>query len=439
VSAGGRYLVDAAARPFFWLGDTAWLLFLMTTREEAELYFETRARQGFTVAQAAIVMGDERVGGTLRSNVYGDQAFLGGNPANPVVTPGSDFRRPAEYDYWDHVDFVVERARVHGLTLGLVPHFIGFRGEGYRYLTPDRAYAYGVFLGRRYQSQPHVVWILGGDNIPDTESKRSVWHALAQGITIGTTGREDYSRTLMTYHVSGGHSSSEWFHAAPWLDFNMVQVWGNEPDIYPRVMADYQLTPVKPTGLGEGSYEDGPQYPTRPIDALSIRKQAYWSFFAGGYHTYGNTNVWSFGSYRVEVTQDWLRALETAGAAHLSVFARVFRSIEGRPRVFRSIEWWRLSPDLSLFASGVGGGRTRNAAMRSAAGDLALVYLSSQAPVELNLSRLPAGKTIRATWIDPQTGVRTLIGELPASGTPRFSAPHGWLDALLLLEATGAD
>ncbi|MHB8898265.1 MAG: apiosidase-like domain-containing protein [Thermoguttaceae bacterium] len=57
MSQNGRHLVDAEGQPFFWLGDTAWLLFQMTTREDAELYLKTRASQGFTVIQAAIVMG----------------------------------------------------------------------------------------------------------------------------------------------------------------------------------------------------------------------------------------------------------------------------------------------------------------------------------------------------------------------------------------------
>src|SRR5687767_5607943 len=59
VSENGRHLVEGDGQPFFWLGDTAWLLFQKTTREEADLYLATRARQGFTVVQAAIVMGEE--------------------------------------------------------------------------------------------------------------------------------------------------------------------------------------------------------------------------------------------------------------------------------------------------------------------------------------------------------------------------------------------
>jgi hypothetical protein len=91
VSENGRHLIDRDGKPFFWLGDTAWLLFQMTTRDDAEWYLKTRAEQGFTVIQAAVVMGEERVGGTLRPNLYGDVAFVGGFLAGTTRT----IRRPS--------------------------------------------------------------------------------------------------------------------------------------------------------------------------------------------------------------------------------------------------------------------------------------------------------------------------------------------------------
>lgn len=425
VSQNGRYLVRSDGKPFFWLGDTAWLLFQMTTREDAELYLSTRARQDFTVIQAAIVMGEERVGGTLRPNVYGDLAFVDGDPARPKLTQGNSTNDAAQYDYWDHVDHIVNRAAAHGLTLGLLPLFVGVGSEGYKYLTPANAYTYGLFLGQRYGKQPHVFWILGGDNSPNSEVKRQVWNELARGITVGVAGAEDYSRTLMTYHINGGASSSQWFHTAPWLDFNMLQEWGNEKGIYAAVSRDYNLKPVKPAGLGEGSYEDGTPYPTRPIDALKIRNQAYWSYMAGGYHTYGNTNTWNFGSYKPEATQDWKAALSSPGVENLSTLVQFFT---GR-------EWWKLVPDLAVFAANTSKREIQNAAMSSTDGDSLVVYLPSPTTVSLHMEKIATAKSARATWIDPKTGARTTIGVFPTTGTRAFSSPQGWPDALLLIEA----
>jgi len=424
VSANGRHFIEPDGRPFFWLGDTAWLLLQRTRREDVELYFRTRAAQGFTVIQAALVNGEEQVVGTLGPNAYGDQAFLAGNPASPLVSPGNDIRRAEEYDYWDHVDYVVEQAAAHGLALGLAPLFVGQQGAGYRYLTVDAAFAYGVFLGRRYGHQPHLFWILGGDNTPDSETRKSVWREMARGITIAVAGVEDYERTLMTYHIDGQKSSSEWFHEDPWLDFNMIQVWGDEPTIFPKVGIDYRLTPAKPTVLGEGSYEDSPQYPSGPVGAFNVRRQAYWSYFAGGHYTYGNTNTWNFGTYPRSVTGDWMVALDSTGARHMSALVTILASLE----------WWTLVPDLSIFTSGTGSGAVQNAALRSSAGDTVLVYLSSPMAVTLRLDGIPADAAL-ATWIDPQSGVRTVIGRMPTTGTVLFTPRAEWQDALLLLEA----
>jgi len=40
VSENHRFLVTNRGAPFFWLGDTGWLLFAKLSREEAELYLE---------------------------------------------------------------------------------------------------------------------------------------------------------------------------------------------------------------------------------------------------------------------------------------------------------------------------------------------------------------------------------------------------------------
>src|SRR2546426_11857861 len=52
VSPNGRYFVDQHGKPFFYLGDTAWLLFQLLTHEEVDEYLKDRAGKGFTVIQA---------------------------------------------------------------------------------------------------------------------------------------------------------------------------------------------------------------------------------------------------------------------------------------------------------------------------------------------------------------------------------------------------
>src|SRR5438093_13427380 len=57
VSPNGRYFVDQGGKPFFYVGDTCWLLFQRPNREELDEYLKDRAAKGFTVIQAYVLRG----------------------------------------------------------------------------------------------------------------------------------------------------------------------------------------------------------------------------------------------------------------------------------------------------------------------------------------------------------------------------------------------
>jgi Protein of unknown function (DUF4038)/Putative collagen-binding domain of a collagenase len=422
VSDNGRFLVRDDGTPFFWLGDTAWALCHAQDRADAAHYLDVRASQGFTVIQIPAVMSRY----IDRPNAYGDKPFTNKDLSQPDTRPGSNPQDPSQYDYWDHVDYVIDAAAARGLTVGLLPFFVAF-GPGWDYLSTDNADSYARFIGKRFGKKPNVIWILGGDDRADTETKRIVWDAVAKAIAQTAVGSEDYSELLMTYHSPGVTSSSDWLHNKPWLDFNMIQTWASYNKIYDRVTHDYKLSPVKPTGLGEGAYENGPEYPTKPITPLVIRRQAYWSYLAGGYFTYGNTSIWNFGIQEEAyfVKKPWKDALTDPGALHMSVAARFFPSIS----------WWRLVPDQSVFASGAVSSAMQNAALRSEDGGRVVVYLASSTTVKIKMDKL-SGEPVRATWVDPKTGVCTSAGQYTNSGKQSFSTPRTWEDALLLLEST---
>jgi len=423
VASSGRYLT-AGGQPFFWLGDTVWLLAQVPSRDELELYLRTRAEQGFTVIQLTAVMGEERVWGTLRTTSRGDTPFVDGDVSRPAVTPGNDPADPVQYDYWDHLDHVLERIHAHGFRTALVADFVGWGGDGYKFLKPDNAFQYGRFLGARYRGKPEIIWVLGGDNTPKTDEQKAVWPLVAKGLAEGLTGKEDYSRVLMTYHINGGASSADLWHDSTWLDFNMAQTWDAYQNIYPALLRDFERRPAKPCGLGEGAYEDGPQYPTKPINALVIRRQACWSWFAGGYHTYGNGNVWHFDTCKPELTQTWTEALRSPGAATL-------RHVR---RFLERIEWWRYGPDASLIVDGEGSGAKRNVAMRSTDGDAIAAYLAAPSTVKLRLDGVTGSGHLTAKWTNPATGEEKEVGAVDRQ-TRSFTTPAGWEDALLRVRA----
>ena len=424
VSDNHRFLVTESGQPFFWLGDTVWLLAQVPSRDEIELYLRTRAEQGFTVIQLTAVMGEERVWGTTRATSRGDPPFFDNDVLKPAVTPGNDPADSTQYDYWDHLDHVLDRIHAHGFRAALVTYFVGWGGDGYKFLKPDNAYRYGRFLGARFRGKPEIIWVLGGDNTPKTDDQKAVWPLVAKGLAEGLTGKEDYSQVLMTYHINGGASSAQLWHNSPWLDFNMAQTWDAYQNIYPALLRDFERMSAKPCGLGEGAYEDGPQYPTKPINALVVRKQACWSWFAGGYHTYGNGNVWHFDTCKPELTQPWKEALRSPGAATL----RHCRNFLAK------IGWWNFVPDASLFAEGENSGRTRNVAMRSLEGDAIAVYLASTATVKLRLDKITVDGSLSARWTNPATGEERPAGTFDRQARS-FTPPADWGDALLHVSA----
>jgi hypothetical protein len=113
------------------------------------------------------------------------------------------------------------------------------------------------------------------------------------------------------------------------------------------------------------------------------------------------------------------------GALHIGVYRDIITGCR---------EWWNCIPEQSIFASGENSGITLNVAARSAAGDWVLAYLSSHTTVSIQMDKITAGNTVKASWLDPTTGAKTPIGSFPNTGTRSFSTPTGWKDAVLLLE-----
>jgi hypothetical protein len=287
-------------------------------------------------------------------------------------------------------------------------------------LTAQNARTYGRWLGARYKAAPNVMWMMGGDR--PALGYEHVWRELAAGLREGDGGVH-----LVTYHPCYGRSSADFFHQDGTLSFNLIQTWAEWTSVHPAVLSETLRTPPKPVVHGEGAYENGPEYPTGPITPLVARRQAWWAVMAGGFHTYGQNQMW-----RME--EGWEDTFDTPGATQVP---RV-------KQILTSRNWWDLVPDQSLFASGVSSEKTLNAAMRSASGDYAIVYLASPSQVVLHLDKI-ASRRVKVTWVSPVTGECRGAGTYETGNVPgkvscdlrpqAFSTPRTWEDAVLLLEA----
>lgn len=429
VSDNGRHLVTLEGKPFFYLGDTAWELLHRATREEAEQYLENRRQKGFTVIQAVALAEMDGLG---TPNAYGDLPLIDKNPVKPAITPGNDPANTEQYDYWDHVDHIVDLAAMKGIHIGLLPSW----GEwvlprfGPQYFTDEKqAYTFGHFIGERYKNRKNIIWILGGDRHPDEKPDGFViWQAMAEGIADGTNqvnnrdGKADYATTLMTYHSFP--SSSNFFHKDPWIDFHMWGSYHGEYDntrAYKAVAVDWELPDHKPTINGEPAYEDHPVNYNQEaalgyFDEKDVRQAAYWSVFAGACgHTYGAHPIWQFykesvGKKYTYTRHYWYEVVDLPGAFQMTHLRNL---MESRPMLSRV-------PDQSLLAQEADTGMHHQQATRGEG--YAFVYLPTGKPVQVQLNKLP-GANLQAWWFNPRNGEAKQVGKFKNQGTREFDPP----------------
>lgn len=431
VSDNGRFLVTADGQPFFWLGDTAWELFHRLTREEAERYLRNRAELGFTVIQAVALA---ELDGLNTPNAYGHRPLLENDPTRPDVKEG-----PAN-DYWDHVDFIVQRANALGLRIGFLPTW-GDKwnkkwGVGPEVFTVKNAEAYGEWLGRRYR-EAGVVWILGGDRPVESEAHKDILRAMARGLERGDGGTH-----LTTFHPTGANGSATVFHAESWLDFNMRQN-GHAVDFtgrYDQTRQDYDRTPVKPVLDGEPVYEDHPvnfdQKKAGHTLAADVRRPLYWNLFGGAFgHTYGHHSVWQMWTTHRQPVNDpllpWSEAITQPGATQMR-HARAL--LESRPFLDRVPDDALIVPHRVATAV-PGAGRYRFAGTRDTAGSYAMVYapIGRSFAVRMDVIR---GAKVKAWWFNPRDGSARAIGTFANEGTRTFTPPDAgeMLDWVLVLD-----
>jgi hypothetical protein len=432
VSENKRYLVTAEGKPFFYLGDTAWELFHRLNREEADRYLKDRADKGYTVIQAVAIAELE---GHVDPNPYKHLPLVEQDPARPAVQDG-----PAN-DYWDHVDYIVERANALGMYVGFLPtwgrYWHDTNNNRKPLFTAANAEAYGRFLGQRYKDKG-IIWVVGGDRKVENDEQKEVIRAMAKGLKAGDGGAH-----LITFHPRGGAGSAEVFHADEWLDFNMRQN-GHVPEFtgrYDQTRVDYDRTPVKPVLDGEPIYEDHPvSFKAKELGhsiAGDVRRPLYWNLFTGACgHTYGHHSVWQmWDKGRGPINNPlmpWHEAIAQPGAGQMQHGRRL---IESRPFLTRV-------PDDSVIVTGSvptsvpGAGRYRFVATRDEAGTYAMVYAPVGRPFAVRMDAVKADK-VKAWWFNPRNGEATAIGEVAGGkGAKTFTPPdHGeMIDWVLVLD-----
>ncbi len=446
VSENGRYLEYSDGTPFLYLGCTAWELFHALNREEATLYLQNRAEKGFTVIQAVVLA---ELDGLNTPNAYGEKPLIENDPARP------------NEKYFEHVDCIVRKCGELGLFIGMLPTWgdkvpSENQATGPIVFNKENARVYGAFLGKRYKDES-ILWILGGDRNVQDDHVYQTWEAMAEGLKSGDEGRH-----LITMHPRGEKSSSEWFHNASWLDFNMYQSGHARHfnPVYAFAEHDYLLHPAKPFVDGEPAYEDiavlfwefcdwnSPlRVPAQVLDSnllvkdpshfqkgfftdFDVRVHAYWNLLSGaaGY-TYGNNALWQMfrkkGTFAIPALYDWQESLDRPGADDI-------RHIR---RLFEARDFSKLIPDQSVLYGNNPGDSTHVRAAVAADASFLIAYLSVGQPVRIVMNKI-AGSSVKASWYDPREGKVTPAGEHKNEGIQWFTPPSSGSgnDWILVLE-----
>lgn len=398
ISADHTRIENADGSRFFYLADTGWELAHWLTREEAEIYLTTRARQGFTVIQMMALIEHD---GLRAPNRCGQVPFHDLDPDRPNEA------------YWEYVDVVIRRANALGMHVALLPTWgdkvLPMWGIGPVVFDEAKARRYGEWIGRRYVHDD-VIWVIGGDRPVQEARDLGIWNALAAGVRAAVGAGQ-----IMTFHPNGRASSSSYVHDQPWLDFNMLQSGHGPRKDQPNwnmIARDLALEPKKPVLDGEPNYEEHPvmgdvdgrwTHVGGRFDDHDVRKTAYRSVLAGacGY-TYGCHAVWQFydPALRPAINKPfrpWRDSLELSGANQVRHVKAFVRQLDA---------WGGIRPCQGLLSDGMGDAKGEQQMVAAALAQRSGLVLYT--PVQQNL-RLPRARHGRfapaaAWWFDPRTG-----------------------------------
>ena len=431
VSSNGRYLTESG-NAFFpqndWVNQMPW----MADTTDISTYMDARIAQGFNVISIQAVFDcDDDAAYATKTNIVGLLPFA----TNSAYYGRWDVTQPVE-GYWTTIDTIIDTAAAKGLYVALAPlPTYGLLLNSHH--TMDRGndadcYTFGNWVGARYATKSNIIWLAGlGAPQNNYFNITSQINALAQGIADGVNGvsgnlggSHDYTTTLMGYYTwRWTDTSANWFGNQDWLDFNsVVEVPGRDGTSYyqvPELESNYALTPAKPTWLMGPIYED-----QRGTDfvAPQSRFQAYQSVLAGGFGiSFGNQNVANFEA-------GWDTKLSTDAADDMQIATSVLAPMIAT-----------MTPDQSLIVGSTGGiyglsgsswylnGSTIIQAARTSDGSNAVIYTAQGDDITVAMSNLTFGTNMKAEWLDPRTGVKTLISNSNQTGAgapdKTFAAP----------------
>ena len=405
VSDNNLYIIHDNGTPFFWMGNTAWLLPERLNREEAEYFLAKDREAGYNVEQIQVLNAIPTF------NVYGHQA-------NNAEFDFSKVSNPGVYGYWEHLDFIVDTAERNGIYIAMDCIW----GSMLKQMDIKKAENLGRFLATRYKDKPNIIWMIGGDIMGDRSPE--IWDAMARAI------KKIDKNHIMTFHPRGRTTSAWWYNDREWMDFNMFQSGhrrygqrngdgdytikdNTEEDNWRYIDMSFEKKPLRPVIDGEPSYEDIPQglhdFSAPRWQDYDVRRYAYWAVFGGCFgHTYGHNSVMQFirpglsASFGAE--KAWWDAMKDPGYNQMKYLKWLMLTFPFTERI----------ADQSIIAGQNGERYDRVIATRG--NDYLLVYNYSGKPMDIDLGKISGSKK-NVWWMNPTDGKLTYLGEYDSKVT----------------------
>jgi hypothetical protein len=401
LSVSNGKLMTNSGQPFLIVGDSPWYLIQGPDSKGAEKYLENRSQKGINSVVLSLIASESNGS----SDAYGNVPFL---------TP-NDFTTPNP-SYFDHVDFILEKARDLGIEVFLYPAWLGYdTGNGhpegwYSQVAangPEKMYQYGKYLGTRYKNYQNIIWVMGGDCSP--AGVIAEIRAMVRGIEE-TAGPQIFS-------VQNGRFKSgitEYSHES-WIDLNTT--YADHSTAAKYLLEDHKRD--FPFYFTEGSYENSGVSPT------GVRSQMYLPVLMGSTgHIFGNHPLYAF-------DQGWDDAglLESQGSQDLGRSAQFFGS-----RM-----WANLVPDKDHLVLIKGSGNVNDGNYAAAAimkdASTAIIYTPDKRQLTVDLTKI-SGHLTRAWWYQPSTGLVKDLSHYGDSPAQTFTPPSDG-DWLLVLDDAG--
>lgn len=326
VAPGGRYLRDAASKaPFQIRGSSTWCI-VQLTREDVDLVLDDTKAKKFN---SIVIM-----------SALSENALTQYGPAQAYgLSPFTDSKLTPSTAFWAHLDYIIDGAARRGLVVQLAFLYLGHATaqDGFASrvsgCTTGECTAFGEWLGAHYASRKNIIWVCGGDNQSNWDSK---WQAIADGIL------SQDSNHLITGHPA---RAQEGRNFGSFITLNTS--YRARTEVASGTLTAYQGTPTLPVFAFEMQYEgDGTPFSNPTLTAMQTRVQSWQAMLSGGCGAnFGNHPVWTCGyvngslAYPNWKTTDGLNSTGHQHMVHLHNF-------------FERIKWHTLAPDAnSLFVT----------------------------------------------------------------------------------------